>query len=451
MPLGGAALLEEVREQWRADYDYVLVDSRTGLSDTSGICTVLLPDEIVVCFTMNEQSIAGCEAVAESIQSQRRGDVGESTVKIWPLPSRIENGEFERLRAAQTRVRQAFDRYVLHLPRSDRAGYWAEAEVPYVPFFAYEEVLAAVVDAAGSRRSLTRSYQLLACRLAEDEGLQIPELTTEGRSEILRRYERQAPQAQSEPVMILSSPVSDSLASNAEDRLRAMLEASNIRTLMWSRRDLGLGLDWAMEIRDRLPSATVLVVLVGSRPSPLQTAEVEAAREAQIPVIAVVLDGAELPAEFEWLRPLRVSAAQLELGAHDPAELLEVVSFAEAQEPRPNRAPTGTDPQRGNWGGRSERAGRRLSANVEQLAENWFEVTLEVKRISGRPLNGEIVFFLHPRIANPQRTVAAELGVASTTFRTESTFTVAATADAGTQLELDLAQVDDAPEAFRIR
>jgi len=31
-------------------YDYVLIDSRTGVSDTSGICTVHMPDTLVVCF-----------------------------------------------------------------------------------------------------------------------------------------------------------------------------------------------------------------------------------------------------------------------------------------------------------------------------------------------------------------------------------------------------------------
>jgi hypothetical protein len=31
--------------------EYVLTDSRTGISDVSGICTMLLPDKLVVVFT----------------------------------------------------------------------------------------------------------------------------------------------------------------------------------------------------------------------------------------------------------------------------------------------------------------------------------------------------------------------------------------------------------------
>src|SRR5262249_8258966 len=49
----GGVLLEVVKEQLRKRYDYVLIDSRTGLSDTSGICAVQMPDDLVCCFTMN--------------------------------------------------------------------------------------------------------------------------------------------------------------------------------------------------------------------------------------------------------------------------------------------------------------------------------------------------------------------------------------------------------------
>src|SRR4051812_15798854 len=42
--LGGGGFLEALKRDMRARYDYVLVDSRTGLSDTAGICTVQLPD-----------------------------------------------------------------------------------------------------------------------------------------------------------------------------------------------------------------------------------------------------------------------------------------------------------------------------------------------------------------------------------------------------------------------
>src|SRR5258707_3509835 len=40
-------------------YDYVLIDSRTGETDTSGICTRMLPQKLVMRLTPNRQSLTG--------------------------------------------------------------------------------------------------------------------------------------------------------------------------------------------------------------------------------------------------------------------------------------------------------------------------------------------------------------------------------------------------------
>lgn len=55
--LGGGVFLEATKKRLREEYDYVLIDSRTGVSDTSGICTVQMPDDLLVCFTLNAQAL----------------------------------------------------------------------------------------------------------------------------------------------------------------------------------------------------------------------------------------------------------------------------------------------------------------------------------------------------------------------------------------------------------
>ena len=62
--LQGGRFLNQVAAAMRSRYDYILIDSRTGVSDTSGICTVQLPDSLAVFFTLNNQSISGASAVA---------------------------------------------------------------------------------------------------------------------------------------------------------------------------------------------------------------------------------------------------------------------------------------------------------------------------------------------------------------------------------------------------
>lgn len=66
----GFVMMEDIREQWAASgYDYVLIDSRTGLTDVGGICTRHLPDAVVAVFFPNEQNLVGMKQVARSIRS----------------------------------------------------------------------------------------------------------------------------------------------------------------------------------------------------------------------------------------------------------------------------------------------------------------------------------------------------------------------------------------------
>ena len=37
---GGGAILDRWRDEWKSAYDFVLIDSRTGITDLGGVCTV---------------------------------------------------------------------------------------------------------------------------------------------------------------------------------------------------------------------------------------------------------------------------------------------------------------------------------------------------------------------------------------------------------------------------
>ena len=68
----GYLLIEDLKEQWRQAIqpDYVLVDSRTGYTDTGGICTRQLPDAVTVLFFPNEQNLRGLTQVVGEIRSE---------------------------------------------------------------------------------------------------------------------------------------------------------------------------------------------------------------------------------------------------------------------------------------------------------------------------------------------------------------------------------------------
>src|SRR5438445_3622518 len=44
-------------------YDYVLIDSRTGLNDQAGICTQVLPDLLLILFRLTAQNLDGLQHV----------------------------------------------------------------------------------------------------------------------------------------------------------------------------------------------------------------------------------------------------------------------------------------------------------------------------------------------------------------------------------------------------
>ena len=100
--LGGSAFIDTFRE--RLKYDFILIDSRTGIADTSGICTLQLPDQVVVCFTYNRQSIKGAEAVAHSIITR-----GRRKIALTFVATRVEKS-VSTIGQARAFARECLDR-----------------------------------------------------------------------------------------------------------------------------------------------------------------------------------------------------------------------------------------------------------------------------------------------------------------------------------------------------
>jgi cellulose biosynthesis protein BcsQ len=165
--LGGGALLEAARTRMAAEYDFVLIDSRTGISDTSGICTLQMPDTLVVCFSMNNQSIDGAAAVAASIHEQRRKEGDLLLPHIFPIPTRLDFAGREKLDLARKYAQSKFGALLGHLP--EQARYWTDVEIPYFPSYSYEEVLGTFADKPGLTNSLLGTAERITGYLAPGE------------------------------------------------------------------------------------------------------------------------------------------------------------------------------------------------------------------------------------------------------------------------------------------
>jgi hypothetical protein len=198
--LNGGGFLEIVKSAARADYEYTLIDSRTGVSDTSGICTVQMPDQLVVCFAANEQSIIGSAAVAASVKAQwtmldaeARGGTKKTSLadhhRILPVLTRVELSEKEKLDAARAHVRALF-RPILGLTPAGEEAYWSRAEIAHWPYYAFEEVLAVFGEQFRVPASLLVAYERLTELLTAGEvrGVELPD--AKARELVLRAFLR---------------------------------------------------------------------------------------------------------------------------------------------------------------------------------------------------------------------------------------------------------------------
>ena len=80
-------------ENWKAAItrhcqpDYVFVDSRTGLTDVAGICTLHLPNLVVMVFGLNEQNVRGVAAVAKTIRESDFTSLPQIHYVASPVPN----------------------------------------------------------------------------------------------------------------------------------------------------------------------------------------------------------------------------------------------------------------------------------------------------------------------------------------------------------------------------
>jgi MinD-like ATPase involved in chromosome partitioning or flagellar assembly len=188
--LGGEKFFEAAKQHMRADYDYILIDSRTGVSDTSGICTVQMPETVVVCFTFNIQSIEGAAAVAETITLQRE-KLG-IPVRILPVPTRVDSSEKDKVNLARVEAWRRFDPFLARLSQDELARYWGSVEMPYVPWYSFEEVLATFGDRKGLRTSLLSAMETLTAYVSDGAVRTLGAISEPERLQKLGEFQRSA-------------------------------------------------------------------------------------------------------------------------------------------------------------------------------------------------------------------------------------------------------------------
>jgi tetratricopeptide (TPR) repeat protein len=220
--LGGGRFFRAMRANMKQNYDYVLIDSRTGLSDVADICTIELPDVLVVCFTLSDQSIEGAANVARQI-SRRYQD---RNIRVLPVPMRIEDGEKEKLDVGRALARSRFEGLPAGLAQEGSALYWSSVEVPYKPFYAFEETLATFGDDPGSPASLLASFERIADSITGGQIVAMRPISEDLRLQYKEAFTRRQPAALT-PVYVSYAPEDRMWA----DWIEAVLARANFRVI----------------------------------------------------------------------------------------------------------------------------------------------------------------------------------------------------------------------------
>ncbi len=160
------AYIEELRKSWVSAFEFVLIDSRTGVTDIGGICTVHLADALILLFTSTDSSVEGAiEIINRARQAREHLPLDRGKLLAVPLPSRDESRtEYERAAEWKRRFGEAFRfLYKDWLPSESMISEAIEVlKLPYVPYWSFGERLPALEESPSDPAGLAYAYELLA-------------------------------------------------------------------------------------------------------------------------------------------------------------------------------------------------------------------------------------------------------------------------------------------------
>jgi hypothetical protein len=150
----------------------VLIDSRTGITDIGDICTVLLPDVLVMLFVTNHQNIEGIKDVmARAVRARAKLPINRSKLLAVPVPARDERDrEYQKSVEWQNIFAEQFgDFFSDWLPKEVRpVDALNKLFIPYVASWSFGEAIP-VLESERERSdptSIGAAYARLATLLA---------------------------------------------------------------------------------------------------------------------------------------------------------------------------------------------------------------------------------------------------------------------------------------------
>ena len=166
---GGAQSIEKLAELWKKEYDFVLIDSRTGITEIGGITTIQLPDILVLLFTATLQGLEGIVDVAKRTCEVRSTlPFDKKRLLFLPVPSRYDSiSEFKLathwLSVIAQKTASLMDDW---LPaKYNRYAFLEMIKIPYKSYFSFGEKLPVIEEGTNDPTNIGYAYENIALLL----------------------------------------------------------------------------------------------------------------------------------------------------------------------------------------------------------------------------------------------------------------------------------------------
>ncbi len=269
--------IEELRENWKKAFDFILIDSRTGITDIGGICTVQLPDQLVILFTANEQSLYGSISVVERARQARNSlPFDRAKMLVLPVPSRFEvRVEYkEAQKWLSTFAKELTPLYAewshKDVTPSDLLNH---TRIPSIPYWSFGERLPVIEKGTEDPEDIGYALETLAAIVAQRfsysdmlvknrdsyvAAVRKGPVTEAGTTDAIRS----APRTKPARVFISYSHKDMPLFDELKKHLSVLIRQGVIE--MWNDRQIPAGVKWDSEINLYEEEADIILLLVSA-------------------------------------------------------------------------------------------------------------------------------------------------------------------------------------------
>ncbi len=262
----GGEIIETLRNQWKENYDFILIDSRTGVTDIGGICTIQLPDILVLLFTATRQAFEGILNIAMTTDEAQKSLLTDRLrLLMLPIPSKFDSrDEFvisqNWLNDFSERLKFIYENW---LPTSVKEKAILEVtKIPYISFFSFGEKLPVIEQGTTDPTGLGYAYENIAALIADN--FQHVDMLVENRDELVGiASSSKKREAIAKPKIFISYSHKDTSYKDLILKHLSVLSAKN-EVSVWSDREIQPGHDWYEEITKAISGSNVALLLISA-------------------------------------------------------------------------------------------------------------------------------------------------------------------------------------------